>query len=162
MANPNAPFGFMVQKTEGKENRVTKYVKATGIIYPGDVLKLQSTGDVTVAAAGDRMIGVAAEYRASADTEIAVYDDPDCEFFAQCSADYADADVGQNANIVATTGNTTLKSSKQAVLSTFATTDTHQFKLLGLLSRGENAVGSYAIVKVRPNSHTFKNGVTGV
>lgn len=163
MANPNAPFGFQILTTGGKENRITVYAKGSGIIYPGDVVKMNSSGQAVVAAAGDVMLGVAAEYKASADTSIAVYDDPNSIFMAQADADFQLVDVGQNANITATTGDTSLKRSKNDIdVASFGTSGALQFKILGLLSRGENAVGSYAIVKVKPNSHFFASGVAGI
>jgi hypothetical protein len=105
------------------------------------------------------MIGVAAEYRVSADTEISVYDDPHTEFVAQVSGSFAAADVGQNADVLATTGDTALKSSKQQIESvSMGTTATLQFKILGLLVKGDNAVGTNAIVRVKPNNHILKGG----
>lgn len=165
MANANNPFGFALIKTEGKECRVKKYAKTTGAaLFPGDAVKLVSAGTVSVAAAGDAIVGIAAEYVASAGAEIMVYDDPEAEFMVQCEGGaFAAADVGQNINIAANAGDSTLKQSNHTVdIATLATTSTHQFKILGLMDRGENAVGNYAIVRVKPNSHQFKAGVTGV
>lgn len=164
MANTNAPFGFQPLKTEGKENRVTEYFKGTAAaLYPGDVVKLGSDGKVVVATAGDVMIGVVADYKAAADTKVGVYDDPEQKFMAQCDADFQLTDAGQNANITATAADTTLKRSKHDIdQASFATTNSLQFKVLGLVSRGENAVGSYAIVKVKPNHHFFASGVAGI
>lgn len=163
MANPNNPFGFACLQSEGKENRARVYAKDTSAaIYPGDVVKMQSDGTVIVAAAGDAILGVCAAYQAAADTTIKVYDDPNQDFFVQASGDFQTTDVGSNANIVATAGDSTLKQSNHALLSSYLTTSTLQFKVLGLLSRGVNAVGSYAVVRVRPNSHAYKAGVTGV
>jgi hypothetical protein len=164
MANPNKAFGFQVVTVDGKECRAKKYIKATGIVYPGDVLVLGSAGTVSVAATGQAMVGVAAEYRASADTDIMVYDDPSAEFVAQVSGSFALADIGQNADVLATTGNTTLKSSKQQIESvSMGTTSTLQWKILGLYNKGDNAVGANAIVRVRPNNHVLKSaGTTGV
>jgi hypothetical protein len=162
--NPNKPFGFQPITVDGKECRVKKYAKATGIVYPGDVLVLGSAGTVAVAATGQAIIGVAAEYRASADTEIAVYDDPDTEFMVQVSGSFAAADVGQNADIKDTTGDTALKSSKHQIESVSqGTTSTLQFKFMGLMNKGDNAVGANAIIRVRPNNHILKSaGTTGV
>ena len=164
MANPNNAFGFEVLQTEGKENRVRKYAKTAGTaLYPGDAVKLVSAGTVSIAAAGDQIVGVCSEYRAAADTEVNVYDDPHMEFFAQCSADFAAADVGQNANIVANAADTTLKQSNHTIDSaSFGTESAKQFKILGLLAKGENAVGSYAMVRVMPNNHAFKTGVSSI
>lgn len=164
MANANNAFGFEPLKTEGKEVRVREYVKTTGAaLYPGDAVKLISAGTVSVAAAADRILGICAEYAASDTAVVKVYDDPEAEFYAQVSADFAAADVGLNADFVATAADTALKQSNHAIDSaTFAATDVLPFKMLGLLKRGVNAVGSYAIVRVKPNFHAFKNGVTGI
>jgi hypothetical protein len=164
MANPNAPFGFQILKTDGKENRVNVYSKDTGAaLYAGDVVKLANDGEVVVAAAGDVILGVAAEYAAAATTEIAVYDDPSAIFIAQCDGDYQVDDVGQNANITATSADTSLKRSKHDVdFASFGVEAEKQFKVLGLYERGSNAVGSYAIVKVKPNHHFFASGVAGI
>ena len=163
MPNPNAPFGFQPSTTMGKQNQVTVYFKTSAIIYAGDVVKLNSSGQVLPASAGDVMIGVAAEYANAAATKVAVYDDPNMFFEAQVSADYQLTDTGSNANIVATTGDTALLRSKNAIdSSTFATTNTLQFKVLGLIPNGINAVGSYAVVKVKPNQHFFASGVAGI
>lgn len=163
MANANAPFGFQIVKSDGKENRITQYGKTAVALYAGDVVKMTNTGQVAVAAAGDVIIGVCAEYAAAAATTCAVYDDPDARFMAQADADFQLTDVGQNANITATAADTSLLRSKHDLdVSSFNTTNTLQFKLLGLTSRGENAYGSYAIVTVKPNSHFFASGVTGI
>lgn len=163
MANPNAPFGYQILKSDGKENRVTNYAKGNAALYAGDVVKLNSSGQVVVAAAGDVILGVCAEYRAASETIVPVYDDPDALFMAQCDADFQLVDVGQTANITATAGDATLKRSKHDVdVASFGTEGAKQFKVLGLVSRGENAVGSYAIVKVKPNSHFFASGVAGI
>lgn len=165
MANPNKPFGFEVIKTDGKEAKVSYFVKKTGsAIYPGDCVKLASTGDVEVAAAGDVICGVAAEYKAATSTDkIAVYADPELEFMVQTTGSYAAADVGLNADLSAGTADSTLKKSGMAIdTTTQATTATLQFKILGLLEKGENAVGNYAIIRVKPNNHAFKAGVAGV
>lgn len=166
MANSNVPFGFQVFQTEGKEHRVRKYPKtASAVIYPGDTVKRVAAGTVEVAAAGDAFIGVAAEYSsASMTADVAVYDDPETVFIAQVSANYVDpTDDGQNANIVATTGDTTLLRSKHTVdSSSFATTSTLQWRIVGMLNRGANESGSYAIIRVKPNNHVFKGGVAGI
>lgn len=164
MANPNAPFGFQPYKTEGKENRVTVYKKGTSAaLYPGDCVKMNSSGQVVVCAAGDVMIGIVSEYAATATTDVGVYDDPLSQYMVQCSGDFQLTDVGQNANIVATAGDTAIFRSKHAIdVATFGTSAALQFKLLGLVNRGDNAVGSYALMRVKPNSHFFSSGVAGI
>ncbi len=166
MANAFAPFGLRLVDSEGKEFKGRRYVKKSGtIIYPGDVVKQQSTGDVTVAAAGDIPIGVALEYKASADVSpILVCDDPQAVFEIQADNLVAAADVFQNADITATTGDTGLLRSKQDLdVASFGTGSTKILKILGLSSIGENAYGSYAKMLVKFNAHTLKSaGTDGV
>lgn len=163
MANTQSPFGFQVFQSDGKQNRVREYAKAAGIIYAGDAVKMTSAGDVTVAAAGDVILGVSAEYKASADTTIAVLDDPDATFIGQVDASFALTDVGQNANITANAGDASLKRSTQDIdVASFGGSASLQFKILELLDRPGNEVGSFAIIVVKPNNHFYANGVTGV
>lgn len=164
MTNPNAPFGFQILKSDGKENRVKWLAKtASQICYPGDVVELVAAGTVDGAAAAARPLGICAAYAAAADEKVAVHDDQSAEFFVQCSADFALADVGQNADFVATSGDTSLKRSKHAIDSaTFGVSGGLPFKILGLYERGENAVGSYAIVKVKINNGMYASGTEGI
>ena len=163
MANADKAFGFIPVRSEGKQERVRVYKKdASTEIFAGDAVKMAADGEVEVAGTSGDILGVAAEYRAAAATEIAVYDDPDQVFETQCDGDFALADVGQNAVIVAGSGDSTLKISGHEIDSTFATAATHQFKILGLAKRPDNAVGSYARVLVKPNSHIFKSGTGGI
>lgn len=163
MPNPNSPFGFQIMKSDGKENRVTVYRKTAVALYAGDVVKLTNTGQVAVAAAGDVMVGVCAEYQPASASEIAVHDDPNALFMAQCDGDFQLVDIGQNANITATAADTSILRSKHDIdIASFGVEAEKQFKILGLVSRLENAVGSYAIVKVKPNHHFFASGVAGI
>lgn len=164
MANINAPFGARLIDSEGKQYRVKRYVKKTGsAIYPGDFVKIASTGDVEVASASGQLLGVALEYKAATSVaEIAVCDDPEAIFEIQASANLAAADVFANAQLVVTAGDTSLLTSKHALDSAnIASTDTHQLKILGLSAIASNAYGSYAKAKVKINNHVFKAGVTG-
>ena len=82
----NAPFGFM--PADGATARIGYYSKLTSTpaIFAGDMLKLNSSGQVVpVTAITDVMIiGVAAESVASGSTTTcAVYDDPDQLFVCQ-------------------------------------------------------------------------------
>jgi len=164
MANPNVPFGFEPIKTDGKENKVGYYEKEASAIYRGDALHMTANGKVQVAAAGEVICGVAAESKSASDTSaIAVYDDADQEFMVQSSGVFAQTNVGNNADIVANAADTTLSHSKHSIdISTSAVTATLQFKMLGLKSRGENAMGNYAIIVVKPNNHIKSAGVAGI
>lgn len=167
MANVNDPFGAVLVKTEGKQSRVSYYTKKTGsAIAPGDFVVADAAGNVAVATAGDgvTLLGVAAEYKAATSTDqIAVYDDPEAVFEIQASADLQAADVFQNANIVATSLDTALLQSKQALdSSSLGTGATKQLKILGLAKSPEAAWGSYAPVRVKINNHALRGGVAGV
>ncbi len=164
MANINAPFGFKPVLTDGKQSRVTRYLKTAGAaIFPGDCVQLVAAGTVSVAGVTGTILGVAAEYKAAADAgEIAVYDDPSATFVAQMST-FALADVGLNAPIVATTGDTLLLNSKQSINATGAdVTATIQIKLLGLAPEPDNEVGAFAKVLCKINNHVFSAGTTGI
>lgn len=167
MANTNAPFGLAPHKGEGCEHRVRYYKKtAAGNIYLGDAVKMVAAGTVEVAAAGDVIIGVAAETKLAneATGKIAVFDDPNAEFIAQITGAWADpADIGQCYNIVANAADTSLKRSKHELdYSSGGVTATLQFKVLGLLDRGSNAAGSYAIVRCKPQSHFLGSKPAGI
>lgn len=165
MANTNRPYGFIVADSEGKQFRARPYKKESGsAIFAGDVVKRNAAGTVEVATAGDVIVGVAAEYKAATSTaDILVYDDPECVFECMALGSFAQADVFQIANIDATTGDTSLLTSKQSLaLSTKGTEATKQFVILGLVENQENVVGSYARIKVKPNLHFLKAGVAGL
>lgn len=164
MPNPNMPFGFEPIKTDGKENKVSYYEKEASAIYRGDALHMTATGKVQVAAAGEVICGIAAESKSAASTDkIAVYDDPDQEFMVQMSGVFAQTDVGLNADIVANAPDTVLSHSKHELdTTTEAVTAALQFKILGLMPRGVNAMGANAIAVVKPNNHLKSAGVAGI
>lgn len=168
MSNTDAAFGLVPISTEGKEAKVGYYIKKSGnAIYKYDLVKQDAAGNVDVGGASGPYIGVAAEYKAATDvTEIAVYDDPQQLFRAQCSGDFQLADIFRNADAVATTGDTSLLRSKHEVdSSSFDTTATLGLKILGLYDVPEgNAVGSYAKVIVKINNHSLAahTGTVGV
>ena len=165
MANPNRPYGFLVADSEGAAFRAKPYKKQSGsAIFMGDVVKRNAAGTVEVATAGDIIVGVAAEYKAATSTDdILVYDDEDCIFECMALGSFAQSDVFLNANIDATTGDTLLLTSRQSLaLSTKNTTSSLQFVILGIVTNADNELGSFARIKVKPNSHFLKNGVTGL
>jgi hypothetical protein len=167
MANTDNPFGLIPFKTEGKEHRVRYWKKtAASTIYRGDVLTLAAAGTAGVAAAGNPVLGVAAEHKAANESTglIAVYDDPDAEFICQIDGAWSDPDdIGQCYNILANAGDATRKQSNHELdYSTGDVTATLQFKVLGLLARGTNAAGSNAIVRVKPQSHFLGDKPAGI
>lgn len=166
MANTDAAFGFIPLTTEGKEVKVSYYRKKSGnAIFKYDLVKHDASGAVDVGGASGPYIGVAAEYKAATDTsDIAVYDDPQQLFVAQCDEDFQLADIFKNADVVNTAGDASLLRSKMEVDSTFGDTATLGIKVLGLYSDSVNAVGSYAKVICKINNHTLGShtGTTGI
>lgn len=164
MSNTNAPFGFKLVENQGPV-RVFRYPKKSGnAIYQGDAVIMDAAGSVDVAVAGGKLLGIAAEYKAATDTSpIAVIDDPDAVFEIQASGSLAAADVFLNADIVATTGDTSLLRSKHALdVASKNTTATLQLKILGKAQELGNDYGNYVRMIVRINEHAFRAGVAGI
>lgn len=163
MANVNKPFGLRLHDTGGKPVFVRKYIKSTGAIYRGDVVKRNAGGYVEVGAAGAAIVGVAAEYRSTSATDILVYDDPDYVYETMALGDFQLADIFQNVDIDATTGDTALLNSKHSIdMATKNTTATLQFTLLGLSPDAESVVGSFAKILVKVNNQYKRAGVAGL
>jgi len=153
-------------------------------LAPGDVARITGTANATTylpgvdaAAAGQSITGVINSFEPSfatesfTDTGLAastagtakVNDDPFALYEVDCSATLAVADVGLNADIVATaatqSGGITI-SNMTLDSSTKATTATLQFRIVGLLADSAGVVGNRALVMV--NNSTNKAGATGV
>lgn len=156
MSNYDQPVGFSPM---GETLRCRQYVAASAI-YPGDCVTMNSSGQVAVAAAGDALVGVAAEY-CSVAGPVKVWDDPQQEFKANASATEIDAqtDINLNYNILANSPSTTYKVSRQELdSSSGATTATLQMKLLRIDSRPDNALGANVDCVVVINNHQLKGG----
>jgi hypothetical protein len=121
MANPNAPFGFRLWRhgAGGTGGRTTEYALSTGYstaLYQGDLVKLDGSGAVNIAAAGDQVVGVfggvnyiftdgSVQFRrnwTASTTEKSgtiiraiVFDDPMQLFLAQSTGSMTAADIGQ-------------------------------------------------------------------
>lgn len=138
---------------------------AGGTVYPGDAVKLISSGQVVSASASDALLGAAASYGVSGDT-INVWDEPNQLFAIQGdgSSSVAAADVGLNYNIVATSGDTTYRQSrmKLAENSGATTPSTLPLRLLGLNPQVNEDVGAFAKCVVSINSHQLRAGTSGV
>lgn len=165
MANVDAPYGLRVVDTEGKQVRVKRYTKTTAdVIYEGDPVKLVAAGTVSLAAAGDKLLGVAMEaIAAGVAGDIAVCDDPEAIFEIKASGSTVAADVGLNANVLAASGDAALKRSKYELdTASQATTATLQLKILGLSKIDDNAYGTDARLLVKINEHVFQAGTAGI
>lgn len=97
---------------------------------------------------------------ASTQAVIAVCDDPDIIFEAQCSATLAPADVGQNGNLIYTEdGSTQYGTSGTEMSGTTATTAAHQLRFLRFVNRDDNDPEEVnAKVLVMINNHTERAG----
>ena len=132
MSLPNAPVGFRPIKTlNGGDIRVGRYILAStsARVFKSDVVDfVNSTGLITrhIASSAERVLGVAAKDSgviAGQVTDFPVYDDPSTVYEAQCNNATAVTQVkfGNPFRIVATTGDTSIGYSKEAVNITTAT-----------------------------------------
>ena len=125
MSNIDQQLGLRpIRSPYGTVPRITKYTRSTtGAIYEGAVLSKLSTGPTvyngTTAAQGYNILGVAAHYVASDETEMLVYDDPNQEYLVQADANAVTTAaaaleaVSKYCNLVSNTvGNTTTLQAK--------------------------------------------------
>jgi len=90
-----------------------------------------------------------------------VLDDPNQLFLIQADDDIEQADIGKNADVVGTGGNTvTGVSSMELDSSTIADTAALNLKIVGLYDVPGNELGDFAVVVVKINEHLY--GSTGV
>jgi hypothetical protein len=179
MANTDAPNGFTpAYHLSGGTIRMKEYRIADGYatsIFNGDMVKLVAAGVVEQADAGDSVVGVFAgcqytqangEIKFSkhwpASTDVAgsyatayVYDDPMIVFTAQFDGASGIADIGQMADIVVGTGNTSTGRSASEISSTTGTT-TAQLRILDFVDSPDNDPASdNAVAYVQINEHEY-------
>ena len=164
MANVDRPCGF---KPVGELLHVGIYVAAS-TIYPGDMVKFeggasnttQMRARVQAGSNAGALCGVALNY-ATAGQEIRVADDPSQLFSGQGDGSDFDenADLGQNAGLLATAGDSTYKISRHEIkTSDINTTATLELKVLGVLGRTKNEFGSNVVLIVKINNHQLSAG----
>ena len=162
MANANRAKGLHPYEDIKRES---PYV-AGGTIYPGDIVRMNNSGQVIAASADTSAnIGVAASY-ATSGQQVMVWDDPDQRFVAQAddggSVSIAQTNAGLNYQIVATTGSTAYKQSRQELDASSAATDSNlPLRMLAIQPAVDNAAGVNAKVVVVLNNHQRKAGVAG-
>ncbi len=183
MANVDAPNGLRPVKHldgspyNGMANRY--YVPASDgtAIFLGDAVVHAGSADadgipsVAQAAAGDAdIIGVVVgieprtdedlNFRAaSTERYLLVADAPDLVFEVQedsAGGALAATNVGQNADIVVGTGNSTVGRSAMELDSSSATAATAQLRILSLVQRADNEIGDQAKWLVMINEHAHK------
>jgi len=163
MANVDRPQGA---SPKGEPKRANEYV-AGGIVYPGDMVKLNSAGRVVAASASDALCGVALSYAGAAGEKLIVSDDINQLYVIQADGTDIDAetDINLNYNIVATGGSTKYKLSRMELDSdTGATSSILPLKLLGIERAADNALGEFVdcIVKINNNQLAGGTGTEGV
>lgn len=164
MANPDRPFGFIPTPLI----RARRYeADASGAaIYPADIVELENDGYILTAAAADtELLGSSMDYSAAttASVYMAVADAQDQEFLCQDdgSGTSAQTNVGNNADHLGTTGNTTLKLSQQELAMSTITTSTAGFRINAFVRRPGYAIGANSLWLVTINEHT-RADATGI
>ncbi len=181
MANANAPFGFRptMRSIAGGPGAgcvsAHKLVGDGAALFIGDAVKRAASGTkqtmcVTAMTAAGVAFGVNLVYgAASTATDHVVIQGHEQVFEIQedgtgnTNSGVLAANLNNNANIVATAGNATLKTSKHELAgSTLATTNTLDLHVLGLVRAADNAFGQYARVFVTFNNSQMANQIAGV
>lgn len=161
MANRDKPCGARVY---GKLKSATHYVSGAAV-YPGDFVKLDNTGRVVAASAGDTLLGVCLEYASAAGVRVSVSDHPEQLYVLQADEADIDAqtDVGNVADILATAASATYKISRHEMdSSTIATGGSAQLVLMDIEQRPDNAFGATVDCIVKINEHQLVNGFAGI
>lgn len=146
-------------------------------VYIGDAVKSAGSADadgvptVAQAAAGDTIRGVVVGvvpdtansliYRAASTLrKVLVADAPDLVFEIQEDSDggaLAAADVGNNADVVVGTGSTVTGRSAMEIDSSTKNTTSAQLRILRLVPRADNEIGTNAKWEVMINEHELKS-----
>lgn len=162
MANVNRAHGFQPYEEIKRES---PYV-AGGTVYPGDLVRMNSSGLIVAASADTNPnLGVAAGY-ATSGLEVKVWDHPDQKY--ECQADdggsvsIAQTDAGLNYQAVVTTGSTAFKQSRQELDASSGASDSNlPLRMLAISPAQNNAAGVNAKVVVVLNNQQMRPGVAG-
>lgn len=160
MSLSNAPYGFAPIRTQtGGDIRIGRYTLAStsARVFKGDVVDfVNSTGLCVLhgASSTERVLGVAAQDSGVLSGQVSnfgVYDDPATIFEAQCNNATAVTQVkfGNPFRIVATSGNTSLGTSKQAVNITSATaaSASNVVFAIRLSPKLDNDLSAYSVIE---------------
>lgn len=191
MANTNAPNGFTVSKHQkgGLHNRRVRYHIAgaySSDIFNGDaVIPVNTSKNIArPGTAADRLQGVfdncfyldpnqsAPQYNrrwpasqaivTGSSVDAWVIDDPGVIFEVQMSGAFTLAGIGSLADLVLGTGNTFTKVSADAIDSTTLDASGTVVKVLDVVNRPDNAVGSFARVFVEISKHYMAGALTAI
>lgn len=161
MANKDNPSGFSPVGPILSSNVYTKSTAAP--IYPGDAVVFSTVAaaaaaKIAVAAAGGtQLVGVALNYRATADTDVLVSDSPDQQYYVQVATTTIPG--GQNVDLLATAGNTTYFKSLHEIKYTGLTMATAQFRVLD--RHPNDAASNNSRHRVIINEHAYAKKLTG-
>lgn len=176
MANKDHPHGLLAVMSRMKDTpRMTLYpCNATTAIFRGDVVILKTNGRISTlgtAAGVANIVGVAAAYNPAGTTPVQsmlVYDDPDTVFEIQDDsttdpgATTNKVNVGANANLTLTTGDTNSGQSKHELDHSSITTAgvTAALKIMGFYDIVDNDISlKNARFLVMLNRHIWQKGV---
>jgi len=176
MANTNAPFGFRpARHLGGGTIRPNTYRIADALaanIYEGDPVKLTSDGVITLADAGDRILGIfkGVRYTRASDGQVVfdnkwltgtdlpgssvqyavahVYDDKNILFEVQSGGTPGVTNIGNLADHVAGSGNSATGKSGAYLSGTMANSAA-SFRILDFVDAPENEIGQYARLLVQ-------------
>lgn len=158
MANKDRPIGFI---PKGEPLRANSYVAASAI-YPGDLVKLDNAGKVSVCSAGAAAaLGAALSYASADGQAVLVADHPDQLFVAQTddATVAAQTDINLNYNIVAGTASTLYKISRHEIDGNTGATDSNlPIKILAVTAEIGEALGTNAKVVCKINNHNLAGG----
>ena len=179
MANIDQQLGLRpIRSPYGTVPRITQYTRSTtGVIYEGALLAKLSTGptayNMTTAAQGYNILGVAAHYVASDETKLLVYDHPDQEYVIQGDAnDVTTAAaalelISKYTDIVSnTTGNTTTLQAKGELDTGVVTGVAVAHNVLQIVrfhadpSNDVTTINEKWVVKLVPNVQIWTSGRT--
>jgi hypothetical protein len=174
MSSTSAPFGLQPAYSPSGVIRPTAYSIATGYattIYQNQPVKIGADGVLEAAAVNDRFIGTFAgvEYTDSngrrtfsnkwtastAGTDIVAYAtlDPSIVYNIQTNAAVTKADIGEQFDFTAASGNSTTGLGSQ-MLDVASTAANAALRIIGLTPGPDNAWGdTYVIVQVQISEH---------
>ncbi len=170
MANVDFPHGLnpVGRTITGGQPVVDSFPKdaSAGAIYIHDAVQRDADGNVS-AGVTTPIVGVALHYSAASTLDdMLLICSPGAIFEAQDNADTdgtAQLDIGANANIEATTGDTsTLLSKMELDESSYDTTATLHVHLMKLFKDPNNAAGAHARVLVCFNTAAYGSQTAGV
>src|SRR5210317_2042172 len=188
MANVNAPNGFTpLRHLTGGVIRPQEYPIANSYgttIASGDLVTMTTDGTVIRGTAGGTALGVfyGVEYienstgdvkfskvwtantdvKANTAVKALVYDDPNITYQVQTNGTFANANVGELANVTIGTYNSTFGySTDELDIATLQTTSA-VLRILRLVDKPNNDVGADALVEVVINLHLYGTRQAGV